>query len=160
MEKEINELIQKASEEFSVMNLSSGNCGVFALALGRLLSEKGLEPKINFLFKFREDENINTIDNLSNSEPDIYHVVLSLNDKIYDGTGETSIEKLLELSVREYNDFEPMYLKDVGLEENALRAVIEFDTNWFIPEYDFYSFLKRETLKLNTNDSSKKRSRP
>jgi len=160
MEKEINELIKKASEKFGVMNLSSGNCGVFALALGRLLSEKGLEPKINFLFKFREDENINTIDNLSNSEPDIYHVVLSLNDKIYDGTGETSIEKLLELSVREYNDFEPMYLKDVGLEENALRAVIEFDTNWFIPEYDFYSFLKRETLKLNTNDSSKKRSRP
>ncbi len=139
---EIEKIIETSANKFGRINLSSGNCGKFALALGEYLAENGIESKINILFKYHEDQDVNTIDELAGSDPDVYHVVLSVGDKIYDGTGETSIEKLLEFSVAEYKDFEPMYMKDVGLKESSLEAVVEFDTNWSIDKSNFLEFFK------------------
>lgn len=43
-------IIKIAQNIFGTDNLSSGNCGNFALALGKILKQKGLNPKLAFTF--------------------------------------------------------------------------------------------------------------
>lgn len=81
-EEAILKLINDSAEKFGRLNLSSGNCGQFALALAQKLIDIGFEPTIGVLYKY--DENVNDIDDLACEELPIYHVTLLVDDNIYD----------------------------------------------------------------------------
>lgn len=121
-------LINKGAQKFGRSRLAAGNCGTFALALAWSLREKGFRPSLGFLYRFEEGN----IDDLASSEPDIYHVVMMLGDRMFDAAGEIDVNDLLALSMREYRDPEPGFLQHVGMDEPAALSLIENDTNWSI----------------------------
>lgn len=141
----INELIEKAVEKFGRINLSNGNCGQFSLALAQQLIDKGFKPKIGVLHKY--DEEVTDLDELASQEVPVYHVVLILNDKIFDSTGEITTYDLVQFSKREYRDSAPSYIKDIGVNEISLHSIIESETNWYIPKEMFYNFFKSLEIK-------------
>lgn len=127
-------LIDAAAEKFGRYNLAAGNCGTFALALSNNLRSRGYKPTIALLHRwYEEDDYSNGIDGLVETDPDIYHVVVMMGDKMFDASGETSISDLLSLSIREYKDKNPGFIRDIGIDEEALHTIIEHDTNWSIP---------------------------
>lgn len=149
--KYISELIEKAAEEFGRINLSNGNCGQFALALSQKLIDKGIKPSIGVLHKYYDD--IKDIDDLASEEIPIYHIVVIVNDKIYDATGEITTLDLLNFSVREYRDNDPAYIKEIDIDEMSLHSIIESETNWYISKEKFYDFFK--SLKIQSKNKIK-----
>lgn len=152
----IEGLIDSASKIFGRDNLSSGNCGNFALALASILIEKGLSPKIGILHFCDEDEYFDSIEDLSISEPNIYHVVLINDDKIYDSTGEIKKDYLIDFSIREYHDDQPMFMEGIDIKDEneyiALKTLCDFDTDWSISQDKFYNSIKcnkpKKSLKI------------
>lgn len=134
--------IGKAARKFGRARLSGGNCGTFALALATRLKEIGLRPTIAFIYRWHEEENFSNVDDLVGSEPDIYHVVVMLGDRMFDASGETNVNALLTLTVREYRDREPSLLRDIGMDEPAVHTLIEEDTNWSITSAAFLVAMK------------------
>ena len=148
-------LIDESAEKFGRINLSSGNCGQFSLALAQKLIDMGHTPTIGILHEYSDDIDIDdfNIDDLAGMELPIYHIVVSVNDSIFDSTGQITTENLVDFSIREYKDPSPGYISDIDVNDIALMTLINFDTNWNIPAETFYSFLnniqeKKPTKKL------------
>lgn len=147
-------LIEKSAEEFGRINLSSGNCGQFSIALAKKLIDIGYDASIGILHKY--DEDVSNLDELAAEELPIYHVVVLVEDSIFDGTGEITVDDLIKLSTLEYRDNEPSYIKDIDINDMALDTIINFVTDWSIPKEKFYKFLSqpidiknRKKSKLN-----------
>lgn len=148
----IEKIINNAANKFGRINLSSGNCGNFSLALAKTLKEKGFSPEIGLLYAYYNGEDFDSVDDLAASEPKIYHVVVLCNDKIYDGTGEITTEDLVDFSIREYGDHQPMFMTDINADEIALETIVNFETDWSITKEQFFDSFKQ-------NNNVKKRNK-
>jgi hypothetical protein len=135
-------LVDKAAKKFGRARLTAGNCGTFALALATCLREQGFIPNIAFIYRWMEDVDSIDIDVLAEHEPDIYHVVVMLGDRMFDFSGETNVDGLMAFSVREYRDREPGFLRDIGMDEPAIHSLIEHDTNWSITTAAFLQAMR------------------
>lgn len=138
-EEYILEIINKSARNFGVINLSSGNCGQFALALADKLINKGYKASIGILHKY--DEEVGDLHDLASEEVDIYHVVVVVDDKIFDGTGKITTEDLIQFAIKEYRDDSPSYITAIDVDELALHTIIDFETNWNIKKEIFADFL-------------------
>ena len=68
-----------------------GNCGMYAIALAK----RAQEQRKNVSLLLAINEPAETIDELSYSEPDIYHIAVKIDGILYDGSGKISIENLI-----------------------------------------------------------------
>lgn len=138
-DEEVLKLIEESAQKFGRINLSSGNCGQFSLALAKKLIDKGINATIGVLHKY--DSDVTDLQELACEEVPIYHVVVTIEDKIFDSTGKITTQDLVDFSIREYRDDEPSYIKNINVEELALHTIINFETNWSINAETFYEFL-------------------
>lgn len=114
-----------------------GNCGNFALALGREL----FKYNIDFRIVICSDVDVQPEDDLdvyNETDSDIYHVAIMIDDKVYDCTGLTSIKDLEDIAYDQYGNSYP----DISAwtyseqDDNEFRKVFEWNTNFnTYPEY-------------------------
>jgi hypothetical protein len=158
----IENIIKIAQNIFGTDNLSSGNCGNFALALGKILKEKGLNPKLAFTFREVDDltsteisnqgtqtiskttVSTETIDDVINAETDIYHTILKVNGQYYDGIGKTNTDELLDMADDQYDDYYPGFFDNIELNDPAMLKLIRTETNCQIPMQTFYQKIKEK----------------
>lgn len=131
--------IEKANKKFP-NKLSSGNCGMFAFGLAKYLIDEKIFPfaKIALICK---DNNENSEDDLLNGEPTIYHVVVQIENFLFDESGLTSKRNLLKFSIVEYGDKNPLFWSELNVDEK-IRKIISFNTNWDISWEIFYRFFR------------------
>jgi hypothetical protein len=130
-------LIAKAQNKFGADRLYGGNCGTFAYALGSILKEMGIEFKVGILFnqgRMEEGEKFST-ESIIMAETEIYHMVIVIENRIYDGDGEISEQQFVDYA-KPYDDPLPGgYLCD--FDDRYLPSLIEGETNWSIVPADF-----------------------
>lgn len=127
-------LIEKV--DYAGLETSSGNCGMFALALREVLGSGDLVFVTNGSSpEYATDDDAE--ENLMLGEPDIWHVALKVGDKLYDGTGEITIDDLDEIAYREYGDVEPFLTVWSDVNEPEFYKIIRNNTNWFIDKDEF-----------------------
>ena len=130
---------------------AGGNCGNLALAVARELSDIK-DVKIVICSNGSHDEPKNLRDYADN-ELDIWHVALLVDGKIYDFTGETSVKKLEQLCINEYDDHDPVifswdYSKK---EDNDFRYIFDWETDFDVyPEF-YQKYIKKILKKKNEN---------
>lgn len=147
-EETILKLINDSAEKFGRINLSSGNCGQFSIAIAQKLSDLGIESTIGVLYRY--DEEVNDIDDLAGQELPIYHITLSIGDDIFDSTGKITTNDLINFSIREYNDTSPAYIQHVDIDDLSLHTIIDFETDWSISKEIFYDFLNDKEKPKNS----------
>lgn len=140
-QKVILNLIKSAQKKFTTATLYGGNCGMFALAIGRILQKKGINVTLGFLIR-DEDNEYNTLRDAQAAETSFYHVVIEHNGIMYDGDGIASVDSLRKLALDEYDDSHPEYLGKYLITDRTALSVIDNETNWSITAYEFQKKLK------------------
>ena len=74
-----------------------GNCGVLALAIARHITGADIVVCSNF-------DDFEDIRDYVDLDSDIYHVCLMYNNKLYDCTGEITIDDLDDIALNQYGD--------------------------------------------------------
>ena len=128
---EILNLIRRARRRYRV-RLHGGNCGQFAYALGKLLGR----GEIALLTEAGLEE-----DDLRHGDADVYHVLLQVDGRLYDGGGEADAAGLARLAEAEYGDGDPTLWSGFPLDEDT-RLIISGQTSWNTEWTDFYRFLE------------------
>ena len=99
----------------------SGNCGMFAIALGEEAIKRGKSP-IMVVAHNAED-----LGDLLDGEPDVYHVAVEIDGTIYDGRGKvSSVDNLLD-----FIDDPPANIAYLELDE-AFKRLVRTQTNWSV----------------------------
>ncbi len=144
--------IEKAAKKFGRHALSGGNCGTFSLALATHLRDLGFSPEIAFIFRYRDDVDCKykRIADVIELETDIYHVVVTLGDRMFDATGETSLGTLIHLATTQYGDREPGFWPHAKIDDRELRSLIEHDTDWSVTSSAFYTAIVRQPKRQRT----------
>ena len=104
----------------------SGNCGMFAIALGEEAAKRGKEVVMVVA------HNAEDLEDLLRGEPDVYHVAVEIDGTIYDGRGEVS-------SVNDLLDFidDPFAKIDYLALDEAFKALVRTQTNWSVTCEDY-----------------------
>ena len=104
----------------------SGNCGMFAIALGEEAAKRGKEVVMVVA------HNAEDLEDLLRGEPDVYHVAVEIDGTIYDGRGEVS-------SVNNLLDFidDPSAKIDYLALDEAFKALVRTQTNWSVTCEDY-----------------------
>ena len=110
-----------------------GNCGMFAVAIGKIAQEEGQSASLVFA------TNAETEAELMN-EPDIYHVVVQIGNEMFDGDGSTDVNELKRFCGVYYDDPDP-YIYTLSLDEGAITLVRQ-NTDWNTSWETFYQQLK------------------
>lgn len=126
------------------VELGGGNCGQVALAVFYFLEDNKLPAKIGLITN-EDDEN-----NLIRGEPDIYHVYVIYKNQRYDETGPISTRYLIRLAEDQYQNSYPTEFVFDANEIRKVKNIIDWQTNWTIPNNWFYNKIKNE-LKINQN---------
>ena len=120
--------IAKIFQHLRKFKASGGNCGQAAYAVFRFLKEKyGIIVNIG-LIADTDDK-----DWLLDGEPSIYHVFVVYDGKKYDETGEITIKDLIDLSIDQYNDDNPIVYEfnmNSEKEEKQVMRIISQETDW------------------------------
>ena len=127
---EILGLIRSARRRYRG-RLHGGNCGQFAYALGKLLGR----GEIALLTESGLEE-----DDLRHGDADVYHVLLQVDGRLYEGGGEADAAGLARLAEEEYGDGDPTLWREFPLDEGT-RLIISGQTAWDTEWTDFYRFL-------------------
>lgn len=138
---DINALIQKSVKTFGQDALYGGNCGMFALALNRYLAEKNVDSRFILICRdlFDDDGDISIQDVIA-AETSIYHIVLNISGKIYDGDGQhPNLESIADWVEEEYSDDEAMVLNYPY--DSGIVSLIDNDTDWTISAAEFLKVL-------------------
>lgn len=149
----IEDIIDKVAEKVGRLNLSSGNCGQFTLAIAEYLESKNIESSVGLIY--RRDEDIKNIDDLASDDSTIYHVFLIHNSNYYDGTGKIDVNYLVNFSSNEYRDSTPGAITDIGRDNESLHSIVNEQTNWSINKTKFYDLIKDDKPKQKTRNKLK-----
>lgn len=111
----------------------SGNCGMYAIALGKIAQEDGKKVGIVLLHNAENTEELM-------NEPTIYHVGVEIDDKLYDGRGEITLQKFVRFAYYIYGDTEP-HVDYFALNEEIIQLIRQ-KTQWTIPWQEYYRHIK------------------
>lgn len=137
---DVKAVVEKCRSHFG-NNLYSGNCGMFAVALGTFLQEHGVDSQVVIFSDYEGDEPSCAAD-LMDYDPCVYHAALSVNDKLYDGDGEVPASHIREWIEEEYTDKDPSVHK-MPLSSRGMKALMRNNTSWYIGCDFFYDFIKK-----------------
>lgn len=130
------------------VDLFSGNCGIFAIALAKFLQELG-NYDLRYMIYVNQGED--TLEGYFNGEPDIYHVILSVEgngiDDFFDGHGSCSDEDVSNI-LKEYGlDFDTTNNINIPVNTPKVETFIRNNTNYnsaSINENSILAILKQE----------------
>lgn len=134
------------------VNLFSGNCGIFAIALAKFLNEMG---GYNLQYMIYANQGEDTIEDYFDGEPDIYHVILSVEgngiDDFFDGHGSCSDSDVLNI-LKEYDqNFETITVIKLPVNSPRVETFIRNNTNYdssSIHENGILNVLRQEHKKI------------
>jgi len=142
------------------VNLFSGNCGIFAIALAKFLNEIG---SYNLQYMIYVNQGEDNLENYFNGEPDIYHVILSVEgngiDDFFDGQGSCSDGDVLNI-LKEYGqNFDTITTIKLPVNNPRVETFIRSNTNYdssSINENGILSVLRQEYKKILKNNTPNK----
>ena len=119
----------------------SGNCGMFAIALGEEAAKRGKEVVMVVA------HNAEDLGDLLRGEPDVYHVAVEIDGTIYDGRGKVS-------SVNNLLDFidDPFAKIDYLALDEAFKALVHTQTNWSVTCEDYAEEARQFLDKLRDEE--------
>ena len=119
----------------------SGNCGMFAIALGKEEKKRGKEVVMVVA------HNAEDLGDLLRGEPDVYHVAVEIDGTIYDGRGKVS-------SVNNLLDFidDPFAKIDYLALDEAFKALVRTQTNWSVTCEDYAEEARQFLDKLRDEE--------
>ena len=119
----------------------SGNCGMFAIALGEEAAKRGKEVVMVVA------HNAEDLGDLLRGEPDVYHVAVEIDGTIYDGRGKVS-------SVNNLLDFidDPFAKIDYLALDEAFKALVRTQTNWSVTCEDYAEEARQFLDKLRDEE--------
>tara|TARA_Y100001970_G_scaffold230616_1_gene286379 strand:- start:120 stop:602 length:483 start_codon:yes stop_codon:yes gene_type:complete len=129
--------IKLAQEAFGTGRLSGGNCGTFAMALGAICEDNGISHSYGIIFE--DSDLIESEVDLTEAEPDIYHVFLEAGSTWYDGDGIASVDSLLGIAA-EYGDDNPGFFQGIA-NTGLVGRIVRNETDWDIPTPEFYQVM-------------------
>jgi len=103
-------------------NMFSGNCGMYAVALGKKAQEQGKNVAIVVI------SNVENEDELL-EEPDIYHVAVEIDGKLYDGSGEASLQEISNFYGGKIYGRNSVNVSYLALDKNTINMLRQ-NTNW------------------------------
>jgi len=105
-------------------DLFSGNCGMYAIALGKKAQSEGKRVEMLLLTPKGTD--------FSSPEGTIYHVGAKINGRIYDGRGPISLKRFTRFAYTVHGDPSPEvhYFKLSDALVRFLRQNMDWDTSW------------------------------
>lgn len=134
------------------INLFSGNCGIFAIALSKFLKQIGNYNSLYFIYT-----NFcgNDLDSYLYGEPDVYHVILSVEgsgiDGFFDGHGECETGQISSI-LSEYGEtFSTVTTVKLPSDDSMIETFIRNNTNYdssSINETSVLNLLNEEYLKI------------
>lgn len=118
-------------------DMFSGNCGMYAIALAKKALDDNKVPVIVI------STDTDDLDELMYGEPNIYHVGVEIDGKIYDGSGEINEDILAKYGAVLYGDNNPNIL---FLEfNNDLVKMIRQQTNWDTSWQEYYNNINNKS---------------
>jgi len=129
--------INSAQEAFGAGRLSGGNCGTFAMALGAVCEDNGMAHSYGIVFE--DNDLIENETDLTEAEPDIYHIFLETGGNWYDGDGIASVDSLLGIAA-EYGDDNPGVFTEIA-NTSLVGQIVRNETNWDISTPEFYQVM-------------------
>jgi hypothetical protein len=148
--KALSIMIKNISNKF---NLFSGNCGIFAIALGKFLQSIG---PYNLQYMIYVNGGEESLEDYFNGEPDIYHVILSVEgngiDDFFDGHGSCDDSHVLSILQEYGQDFESATTIKLPINSPRVETFIRSNTNYdssSINEYGILDELNKEYKNLN-----------
>lgn len=121
----------------------SGNCGMYAIALAKNAKDNNKEPIIVIISD--TDDN----DELLYGEPNVYHVAVEIDGKLYDGNGLTSLTELGDFVYNIYGDTRP-FVNYYNFNDSIIQ-VIRSQTNWDTQWQVYYNELKNNKKNIKKN---------
>ena len=131
--QKISQDISGGNEGSSSDDLCSGNCGMYAIALGKKAQEVG--KKVIMIVCSEEA----TSDDFMYGEPNVYHIAVEIDGILYDGSGETTLQRLGEFAAETYGDNRPL-CSFFALDDTFIRFV-RTQTNWSTSWEEYYNEL-------------------
>lgn len=129
-------LVDRARERLGEDALYGGNCGMFAMAIAKKLKEQGVSVTLGIVF--RDNDDIQNPSDITDSESDVYHMVVEHDGNYYDGTGKVTADTLLDIAKDQYGDDRPGFFTDVDPNDPMVARLIRNDTNWNTNSSEFY----------------------
>lgn len=132
------------------IDLFSGNCGMYAIALGKIAQEQN-KPVTMIVAA-----NTNNLEELLYGEPTVYHIAVEIDGEIYDGRGKISLNDVAQFAYDIYGDSSPqisfLYLDESFI--HFVRSQTNYDTSW----ENFYNDLKQANSRLRKIKTAQKNS--
>jgi len=125
--------LQKIS--FPMEDRDSGNCGMYAIALGKIAQEQG--KKVVIILAADAEETTSLW-----NDPRIYHVGVEIDGVVYDGSGVTSEQGIARFAYDIYGDPSP-HMFYLELDE-ATITLIRRETNWDTSWEQYYDQMKQD----------------
>ena len=120
---------------FSEEDKFSGNCGMYAIALGKLAQEQGKQVVIVIASNAENEQELW-------GDVYIYHVAVEIDGTIYDGQGKVSVDNIAQFAYDAYGDSNPhifyLYLDESTI--SLIRQQTDWDTSW----EQYYEMLKKK----------------
>jgi hypothetical protein len=139
-------VIQRCYEvlSWSGKNLSDGNYGMAAYAVADFLNSKYKIPvKMTILSK--KIPSVSELCQLNNFDPTIYRILVKFGSGLFDETGPTNINKLLNFIERQYNDDGPDLWNNIDIyKDSCVLPIIGKNTDWDTDWRQFKEFLERK----------------
>jgi hypothetical protein len=137
---QIDKIIKSISSRH---DLNSGNCGMFALGLGAFAQDNGFSD-----IKIWVATNAENMEELTHGEPDIYHIMVSINGIFYDGNGRGGSDSLQRFSKDVYQDPKP-FIYSFAISDTKIVQLISRETNYDAEAGYFYNLIKKLYSTVN-----------
>jgi hypothetical protein len=142
-QSDIIKLTSAAQQHFGEGNLYGGNCGMFALALGKILTDQNKPCEIAIVHQDSPHQEDITTDDILQQELMVYHAAVSYQGRLYDGDGEVSQDNIADWVEKEYGDYHAQ-ISTYPVTDPLLSAVMRNETKWTISADEFYEFFKKQ----------------
>lgn len=135
-------------------DLFSGNCGMFAIALGKIAKKQGKKVQIISFVDNVLDENDEpgfmkpeSFYKLSEKTPDFLHIVAEINDEYYDGNGKTNYDEIINFiyKTRGTKIIDAIYENELN---QKTISIIENNTGWDTHWTEYYKMFENKKLKI------------
>lgn len=119
------DLFSRVAKHWPILAFQGGNCGQVAFGIANYMVNKGQDVGIAFLTNndFEDEEE------LTQGEPNVYHVLLQMGDKFFDVSGEQTPDSMIIFASREYGDEDPALWDGFEINDRT-RRIINTQTQW------------------------------